>query len=70
MSGERVVVTADYLRCMGKLANKRKTRPSRIKKSVPTKTPRKLLDAKKFAGTVPGMASWALEEVRKMRDEW
>ena len=52
MSGERVVVTADYLRCMGKLANKRKTRPSRIKKSVPTKTPRKLLDAKKLGLTL------------------
>lgn len=39
-------------------------------KSLPTKKPRKTLDASKYAGTEPGIAEWALDELREMRDEW
>jgi len=38
--------------------------------SLPTRKPRKVFDASKYSGTVPGIAAWALEEVREMRDEW
>ncbi|MCL4283319.1 MAG: hypothetical protein KJZ58_13790 [Flavobacteriales bacterium] len=39
-------------------------------KSLPKSKPRKILDASKYAGTVPGIAGWALDEVREMRDDW
>lgn len=39
-------------------------------KSLPTRKPRKILDVSKYSGTVPGIAEWALDEVREMRDEW
>ena len=55
---------------MGKLAKKRPSTAKRVRKTAPTKRPRKLLDARKHAGTIPGMTEWALDEVRKMRDEW
>lgn len=55
---------------MGKLANKRSSSAKRVRKTVPAKRPRKLLDAQKHAGAIPGMTEWALDEVRKMRDEW
>ncbi len=55
---------------MDKLANKKSRRKAVIKKSVPKTPKRKLPDVRKFAGTVPGMDKWALEEVRRMRDEW
>lgn len=55
---------------MGKLAKKRPSTAKRIRKTEPAKRPRKLLDAKKHAGTIPGIAKWALDDVRTMRDEW
>lgn len=55
---------------MGKLANKRPSKAKRVRKTAPVKRPRKLLNAKKHAGAIPGMTEWALDEVRKMRDEW
>ncbi|MDX9749545.1 MAG: hypothetical protein RBT71_00490 [Flavobacteriales bacterium] len=55
---------------MAKTTNKRRPRPAVVKKTRPTKRPRKLLDAKKYAGAIPGMSEWALDEVRRMRDEW
>jgi hypothetical protein len=57
-------------RIMGKLANKRTAATKRVRRSTAATRPRKLLDAKKHAGAIPGMADWALDEVRKMRDEW
>ena len=55
---------------MGKLANKKTTTTKRVRKTAPAKPPRKLLNARKHAGAIPGMADWALDEVRRMRDEW
>lgn len=55
---------------MGKLVNKRSDARPKIKRSVPKVRKRKLPDVRKFAGLVPGMADWAIDEVRKMRDEW
>jgi len=55
---------------MGKLANKRSASIKRVRKTAPAKRPRRLLDAKKHAGAIPGLAEKALDEVRKMRDEW
>ncbi len=55
---------------MGKLANKRSSRRTIVKKTVPKHPKRKMPDVRKFAGTIPGMDKWALEEVRHMRDEW
>jgi hypothetical protein len=55
---------------MGKLSNKRPARKKAVRKSRPKHPKRGLPDVRKFAGTVPGMASWALEEVSRMRDEW
>ncbi len=50
---------------------KRKTKQKLVvRKSTPKVPKRKLPDVRRFAGTVPGMDEWALEEVRKMRDEW
>ena len=49
---------------------KAKDRVRVLRKSLPTKKPRKVLDATKYAGTEPGIAEWALDEVREMRDEW
>lgn len=53
-----------------KLSKKPARRKSTIRKSVPKVPKRKLPDVRKFAGTIPGMDRWALEEVRHMRDEW
>lgn len=53
-----------------KLSKKPTRRKSTIRKSVPKVPKRKLPDVRKFAGTIPGMDQWALEEVRRMRDEW
>lgn len=55
---------------MSKLANKRTGRKVVVRPSVPKRPKRKLPEVRKFAGAVPGMADWALEEVRRMRDEW
>ena len=55
---------------MSKLANKRSASAKRVRKTTPAKRPRKLLDARKHAGAIPGMTARALDEVRKMRDEW
>jgi len=55
---------------MGKLANKRTARKATVRKSAPKRPKRKLPEVRKFAGAVPGMADWALDEVRRMRDEW
>jgi hypothetical protein len=49
---------------------KPKRRERVVHKSLPTKKPRKLLDASKYSGTAPGIADRALDEVREMRDEW
>ncbi len=49
---------------------KRTSRTKTVRKTRPKQPKRQLPDVKKFAGTVPGMASWALDEVRQMRDEW
>ena len=60
-----------YLRFgMSKLANKQKGRKTPVRPSVPKRPKRRLPEVRKFAGAVPGMADWALEEVRRMRDEW
>ena len=55
---------------MGKLANKRSTRRTILRKSTPKRPKRALPDVRKFAGAVPGMSDWALDEVSRMRDEW
>ena len=55
---------------MSKLTNKRSGRKAVVRTSVPKRPKRKLPEVRKFAGAVPGMADWALEEVRRMRDEW
>jgi len=55
---------------MGKLADKRPRRRTTVRKSTPKRPKRALPDVRKFAGAVPGMADWALDEVRRMRDEW
>ena len=55
---------------MDKLAKKSTRRKAVIKESVPKTPKRKLPDVQKFAGTVPDMDKWALDEVRRMRDEW
>jgi len=55
---------------MSKLARKRSGPTRRVRKAATAKRPRRLLDAKKHAGAIPGMTEWALDEVRKMRDEW
>ena len=55
---------------MGELANKRSSRKKVVKKTAPKRPKRQLPDVHKFAGTIPGMDKWALEEERRMRDEW
>jgi hypothetical protein len=55
---------------MGKLENKRNARKATVRKTAPKRPKRKLPDVRKFAGAVPGMADWAIEEVKRMRDEW
>jgi hypothetical protein len=55
---------------MGKLANKRTNRRATVRRSTPKRPKRKLPEVRKFAGAVPGIADWALEEVKRMRDEW
>ena len=55
---------------MGKLAKKQTTRKANVRRSTPKRPKRALPDVRKFAGAVPGMADWALDEVRRMRDEW
>lgn len=55
---------------MAKLAHKRPVRKNAVRKSTPKRPKRKMPDVRRFAGAVPGMASWALDEVRRMRDEW
>ena len=55
---------------MGKLLNKRSNTRAKVKRSVPKGRKRKLPEVRKFAGLVPGMADWAIQEVREMRDEW
>jgi hypothetical protein len=55
---------------MGKLQNKRTTRKQVVRKTTPKKPKRALPNVRKFAGAVPDMADWALEEDRRMRDEW
>jgi len=55
---------------MGKLASKRTTKRATVRKTTPKRPKRALPDVRKYAGTVPGMADWALDEVRRMRDEW
>ncbi|MFZ1664879.1 MAG: hypothetical protein WBO28_09830 [Flavobacteriales bacterium] len=55
---------------MGKLLDKRAKRHKTVRKTTPKHPKRPLPDVRKFAGSVPGMADWALEEVKRMRDEW
>ena len=56
---------------MGKVTKKKRaSERTPVRKTVPKRPKRKLPDVRKFAGTIPGMASWALDEVREMRDEW
>jgi len=55
---------------MGKLAKKRTTRKATVRKTTPKRPKRELPDVRKIAGAVPGMADRALQEVRRMRDEW
>ena len=52
------------------MAKVTKPKQRQVKRSTPKRKPRKILDAKKHAGSIPGMSEWALEEVRQMRDEW
>jgi hypothetical protein len=54
---------------MGKLKTTRSVTRSKVKRSVPKVRKRKLPDVRKYAGLVPGMADWAIAEVRRMRDE-
>jgi len=63
--------TRAYIRkTMAKLAKKRPARTAAVRKSTPKRPKRVLPDVRKFAGAVPGMADWAIEEVKRMRDEW
>ena len=55
---------------MGKVKAKRPGVRTKVKRSVPKVRKRKLPEVRKYAGLVPGMADWAIEEVRRMRDEW
>jgi len=55
---------------MGEAAKKKTGRRSTIKKTVPKRQKRPLPDVRRFAGSIPGIDKWALEEVRRMRDEW
>ncbi len=55
---------------MDKLAPKTTPRKKAVRKTMPKRPKRSLPDVRKFAGSVPGMDEWALEEVRKMRNEW
>lgn len=55
---------------MGKLSKKRTGRAKAVRKTRPKQPKRQLPDVKRFAGSVPGMSDWALEEVKRMRDEW
>ncbi|MBK9763165.1 MAG: hypothetical protein IPO87_07325 [Flavobacteriales bacterium] len=55
---------------MGKLVEKQTKKRVTVRKSTPKHPKRPLPDVRKFAGTVPGMDKWALEEVKRMRDEW
>jgi hypothetical protein len=55
---------------MGKVSKKRTVARKVVRKTVPERPKRQFPDVRKFAGTIPGMASWALDEVRQMRDEW
>lgn len=55
---------------MREATKKKSGRKASIRKTVPKQPKRPLPDVRKFAGSVPGMDNWALEEVRRMRDEW
>ncbi|MCC6399694.1 MAG: hypothetical protein IT227_02945 [Flavobacteriales bacterium] len=55
---------------MGKLSDKRQDRSRSVRRSKPKRPKRQLPDVKRVAGSIPGMADWALEEVGRMRDEW
>lgn len=55
---------------MGKLNEKRPARTNAVRRSKPKRPKRQLPDVKRVAGSIPGMAAWALDEVRRMRDEW
>lgn len=55
---------------MDDLKKKHDPRRTRVRKSSPKQPKRPLPDVRKYAGAVPGMADWALDEVRRMRDEW
>lgn len=55
---------------MGKLNEKRPARAKAVRRSKPKRPKRQLPDVKRVAGSIPGMADWALDEVRRMRDEW
>ena len=43
---------------------------SRKKKVVRRKPKAKVFDAWHLFGSVPGMAEWAIPQLKKMRDEW
>lgn len=55
---------------MGKLVKKRAANKAVVRRSTPKHPKRALPDVRKIAGTIPGMADWAIDEVRRMRDEW
>ncbi len=55
---------------MGKADKKRSATRKVVRKTIPKRPKRQLPDVRKFAGAIPGMAAWAIDEVRQMRDEW
>ena len=53
---------------MGKLAARpTRTRARTTCKARPAKKPKGLM---RFYGAIPGMEKWALDELKRMRNEW
>ncbi len=55
---------------MGKADKKKPATRNVVRKTVPKRPTRQLPEVRKFAGAIPGMAAWAIDEVRRMRDKW
>jgi hypothetical protein len=63
-------LSSPHQEAMDDLKKKPSPRKTRVRKSSPKQPKRPLPDVRKYAGAVPGMSDWALDEVRRMRDEW
>ena len=50
---------------MGKVSDQRRVTRTKVKRSVPKVRKRKLPEVRKYAGLVPGMSDWAIEEIRR-----